>query len=87
MLLAVGGAYLQDPDGDGLGEVRRRLGVEGEDHADDDADGGDEAQRQDVEEDLGLLHPIVDHFVANLRRDWCHNNILLSSAEMSLQMS
>ena len=74
MLLAVGGTDLQDPDGDGLGEVRRRLGVEGENHPDDDADGGDEAQRQDVEEDLGLLHAIVDHFIANLKRQWCNYN-------------
>ena len=46
-------ADLQHADCDGLGWIEGCFGVQGEDQADDDADGGDEAHRSDGDDQQG----------------------------------
>ena len=79
-------ADLQHADCDGLGRIEGCFGVQGEDQADDDADGGDEAQGQDVEQDLGPLHAVVDHLVANLRHDQNENQSVAPAAEQNIRV-
>ena len=55
---------LHNTDDQGLWGVGR-----GQDDADDDADGRDEAERDHVRDDLALLDPVVHHLVSNLCPD------------------